>query len=62
MPVMSKFTQRFGMEQRSVVIMDNCGIHRNQQLLNLFHSRGFVVEFLPPTAPTSHPTRSASGR
>ncbi|EOD10896.1 hypothetical protein EMIHUDRAFT_215169 [Emiliania huxleyi CCMP1516] len=55
MPVMSKFTQCFGMEQRSVVIMDNCGIHRNQQLLNLFHSRGFVVEFLPPYSPNVAP-------
>ena len=55
MPVMSKFTQRFGTEQRSVVVTDNCGIHRNQLLLNVFHSRVFVVEFLPPYSPNIAP-------
>jgi hypothetical protein len=32
----------------SIIIMDNCAIHKDKDLLRLLNDRGVLVEFLPP--------------
>ena len=40
---------------RSIVICDNCAIHKNQEFINMVRERGGLVHFLPPYSPDYMP-------
>ena len=42
-------------EPRSIVICDNCAIHKNQQFKDMVRARGGIVHFLPPYSPDYMP-------
>ena len=44
-----------GTNHNSVVILDNCSIHHLQDILDLIHSVGALVVFLPPYSPDLMP-------
>jgi len=39
----------------SVVVMEDCTLHRHQDIIDLIHSRGMRVEFLPSQSPDLNP-------
>ena len=39
----------------TVIVMDNCSIHKDQALQSLLNSAGVLVEFLPPYCPEFNP-------
>jgi len=46
---------------RSVIIMDNVSIHKNEQLLEVCDAAGVHVEFLPPYSPDFNPIEESFG-
>lgn len=40
---------------RSVIIMDNCRIHKDPRIIDLIEMRGMRIEFLPPYSPDFNP-------
>ena len=44
-----------GYNVNSVVIMDNCSVHHVSEVLELLHSVGVFVIFLPPYSPDFNP-------
>ena len=44
-----------GYNHQSIVIMDNCSIHRVQDVVELFNSVGVLVLYLPPYSPDLNP-------
>ena len=44
---------------QSVLVMDNCGIHRNQRVLNLCAEKGVLIEYLPPYLPNFNPIKES---
>ena len=44
-----------GVNERSIVIMDNCAIHHVPKVLELFREAGILVLFLPPYSPDFSP-------
>ena len=51
-PYMNSFD---GLSPKSIIILDNCSIHRVEEVLELFRSTGIVVMFLPPYSPDYNP-------
>jgi transposase len=43
----------------SVIVMDNCRIHKHPEILELIDSRGMICEFLPPYSPDLNPIELA---
>lgn len=43
----------------SVVVLDNCQIHKNNEFVRLIESVGAVVEYLPPYSPQYNPVGAA---
>ncbi|KIL55358.1 hypothetical protein M378DRAFT_188676 [Amanita muscaria Koide BX008] len=43
----------------SVIIMDNCRIHKHPAIVDLIESRGMQCEFLPPYSPDYNPIELA---
>lgn len=48
-----------GYNPKSVVIMDNCSIHRVQEVTDLLNSAGVLTLFLPPYSPDLNPIELA---
>lgn len=48
-----------GSSPKSIVILDNCSIHRVPEIITLFASVGIVVLFLPPYSPDYNPIEEA---
>jgi len=44
---------------KSVIVMDNCRIHKHPDILKLIESRGMRYEFLPPYSPDYNPIELA---
>ena len=44
-----------GFSPRSVVIMDNCSVHRVQEVVSLFNDTGILLLYLPPYSPDFNP-------
>ena len=44
-----------GTNDNSIVIMDNCSIHYNEEALDLLKECGIFVIFLPPYSPDYNP-------
>ena len=44
-----------GYNPNSVVVMDNCSIHHVPEVIELIHSVGAIVVFLPPYSPDFTP-------
>ena len=44
---------------RSTLVLDNCSIHRVDEVLELSRSTGIVVMFLPPYSPDYNPAEEA---
>ena len=42
-------------EPRSIVVMDNCSIHLNAELIDCIRQAGAIVHFLPPYSPDFNP-------
>jgi len=42
-----------------VLVMDNVSIHKSQQLAQMCHERGVMLEFLPPYSPDFNPIEEA---
>ena len=43
--------------ERSILVMDNCIIHHNQDVLIALQTAGITVRFLPPYSPDLNPVR-----
>jgi len=43
----------------SVIVMDNCKIHKREDILEAIYERGMLVEFLPPYSPDYNPIELA---
>ncbi|QRW09356.1 DDE superfamily endonuclease [Ceratobasidium sp. AG-Ba] len=43
----------------SVIIMDNCRVHKNPEILERIVARGMLYDFLPPYSPDFNPIESA---
>lgn len=50
-----------GSSPKSIVILDNCSIHRVQEIKRLFTAVGILVFFLPPYSPDYNPIEEAFG-
>ena len=48
-----------GSSPRSILVLDNCSIHRVDEILELLRSTGIVVMFLPPYSPDYNPAEEA---
>lgn len=48
-------------EERSVLVLDNCRIHHNQDLVDLVESAGCVILYLPPYSPDLTPIEESFG-
>jgi len=46
-------------ESNSVIVMDNCKIHKREDILEAITARGVVYEFLPPYSPDYNPIELA---
>ena len=44
-----------GHSPKSVVIMDNCSVHRVQEVVDLFNNAGVLLLYLPPYSPDFNP-------
>ena len=44
-----------GINERSIVIMDNCSIHHVSEVKKLFEDAGILVFYLPPYSPDMSP-------
>ena len=44
-----------GYNPRSIIIMDNCSIHRIQEVTDLLNNAGILTIFLPPYSPDMNP-------
>ena len=44
---------------RSIIVMDNCSIHRSQRILNMCKARGIWVRQLPPYSPSLNPIKES---
>jgi transposase len=45
--------------KNSIIIMDNCGIHRSQRVLNMCRERGVWIRWLPPYCPILNPIKES---
>ena len=50
-----------GSSPKSIVIMDNCSIHRVPEITRLFAAVGILVMYLPPYSPDYNPIEEAFG-
>ncbi|KAG2340026.1 hypothetical protein BDR05DRAFT_1002795 [Suillus weaverae] len=41
--------------ERSVLVLDNCRIHHNEELYDLVHDAGCLLLYLPPYSPDLNP-------
>ena len=48
-----------GSSPKSILVLDNCSIHRVDEVLEVFRSTGIVVMFLPPYSPNYNPVEKA---
>ena len=48
-----------GSSPRSILVLDNCSIHRVDEVLELLRPTGIVVMFLPPYSPDYNPAEEA---
>ena len=55
-PYMNSFD---GSCAKSILVLDNCSIHRVDEVLEVFRSTGIVVMFLPPYSPDYNPVEEA---
>ena len=55
-PYMNSFD---GSSPKSILVLDNCSIHRVDEVLEVFRSTGIVVMFLPPYSPDYNPVEEA---
>lgn len=46
------------LEPRSVIVLDNCSTH-NDETIQLIHSKGGIIVFLPPYSPDYNPIEKA---
>jgi len=46
-------------ESNSVIVMDNCKIHKREDILEAINARGVAYEFLPPYSPDYNPIELA---
>lgn len=45
--------------EHSVLILDNCRIHRNDALVELVENAGCIIKYLPPYSPDLTPTEES---
>ena len=45
----------------SVLVLDNCAIHKDPEFLSIIEATGAIVEFLPPYTPQYNPVSAARG-
>ena len=44
-----------GVNNHSIVVMDNCAVHHLQRITQMIHSTGALLKFLPPYSPDLNP-------